>query len=177
MSSINPRPEHGDESIDARQAFRDAMARVAFSVSVVTTDGVAGRAGMTATALSSVSINGPQPVLLVSLSAAARTTKAILENGVFCVNVLSEHSSALADSFAGRAGADGHHRFDGAEWTALETGSPALVGAVAQFDCRVESVTLVDDHSIVFGRVVASAIPEDVRPLVHWHRSYGRLGD
>ena len=72
--------------VDARR-FRDGMSRVAASVHVVTTDGPAGRAGFTATAVAPVT-DSPAS-LLVCIDAAGRSARALAENGVFCVNTLA----------------------------------------------------------------------------------------
>ncbi len=50
---------------DLRQDFLDGMSCVAATVNVVATDGPAGRAGVTVSAMSSVSADTEKPVLLV----------------------------------------------------------------------------------------------------------------
>ncbi len=75
--------------------FRDAMSRVATSVHVVTTDGAAGRFGMTASAVASVS--DMPPTVLVCVNLKAPVNAAIKENDVFCVNALTAHDEAVAD--------------------------------------------------------------------------------
>src|ERR1700748_1116737 len=73
---------------DIRARFIDGMSRAAFCVNVVTTDGPAGRAGVTISAMSSVSADGASPTVLVCIHHQSKTATAILENGTFCVNVL-----------------------------------------------------------------------------------------
>ena len=48
-----------------RQQFLHGMSHAASTVNVVTTDGVAGRHGVTVSAMVSVSADTPQPTLLV----------------------------------------------------------------------------------------------------------------
>ena len=50
----------------SRQEFRDAMARLGAAVNIITTDGAAGRGGITATAVCSVTDD--PPTLLVCLN-------------------------------------------------------------------------------------------------------------
>jgi len=50
----------------SREQFRDAMARLGAAVNIVTTDGTAGRAGFTASAVCSVTDD--PPTLLVCLN-------------------------------------------------------------------------------------------------------------
>src|SRR4051812_12981666 len=81
-------------------AFVSAMAGAATGVNIVTTDGQAGRVGLTVSAMASVSAE--PPMLLVSINRRSPLLAAILENGVFGVSVLGVHHAELADSFAGR---------------------------------------------------------------------------
>lgn len=46
-----------------KDEFLEAMSRAANSVTVVTTDGVAGRLGVTVSAMCSVSVEDPSPLL------------------------------------------------------------------------------------------------------------------
>ena len=166
-----PADRHGETS---RQVFLDSMARVAFSVSVVTTDGPAGQEGMTVTAMASVVVDDSGQTLLVSLHAGGRATRAIVDNGVFCVNVLGERQAALAERFAGRGEQLHGSRFEHATWSRLSTGAPALDGAIASFDCRLRSALPVREHIVVLGDVEATHFA-DGAPLVHWRRAYHLL--
>lgn len=56
-------------SLADKQSFRDAMAHVGAAVNIITTDGPAGRAGFTASAVCSVT-DAP-PTLLVCLNRSA----------------------------------------------------------------------------------------------------------
>src|SRR4030088_3827666 len=86
---------------DIRAQFLDGMSRAAFCVNVVTTDGPAGRAGVTVSAMSSVSADGNSPTVLVCIHHQSRTAAAIVENGVFCLNILRDDQSDIADRFGG----------------------------------------------------------------------------
>ena len=48
-----------------RQSFLEGMSHVASTVNIITTDGPEGRAGVTVSAMSSVSPDTPKPSLLV----------------------------------------------------------------------------------------------------------------
>ena len=85
-------------SVD-RDAFLAAMRQVAATVTVVTTDGLAGRAGATVSAFSSLSADPPS--VLVCLRTDSRIARAVIENGAFCVNVLAEDAVEVARAFAG----------------------------------------------------------------------------
>lgn len=132
--------------------FRDAMARVASAVHVVTTLGPQGRAGLTATAIASVS--DTPPTVLVCVAKLSRTLAAIEASGVFCINTLPGDDLDLAEIFASRRGIEGEARFATRDWAPLTTGAPALSDAVAAFDCRLVEAHDVATHRILIGEVV-----------------------
>ena len=82
------------------QAYRDAMSEIASPVHVIATDGPAGLAGMTVTALASISDH--PPTLLVCVNRSSPSAPRFLENAVFSVNSLGAEDRLLADIFAGR---------------------------------------------------------------------------
>jgi len=152
-------------------SFREAMSRVAEQVHVIATDGPAGRAGATATAVASVS-DAP-PTLLVCLNGASATLAKIRANGRFSVNALPASARDIAGIFAGQGGLEGADRFREADgWRPLE-GSPVLGGALAAFACRVAEARAVGSHVVVFGLVLAVATGGEDRPLLYHRRSYG----
>ena len=72
---------------ELKTIFLEGMSVAATTVNVVTTDGDAGRAGVTVSAMSSVSADTQRPTLLVCINENSSAAAAILENGVFCVNI------------------------------------------------------------------------------------------
>lgn len=156
-----------------RQDFIHAMSRAAATVSVVTTDGDAGRAGVTVSAMTSVSADGEAPTILICVNKGASAANPILVNGRFAVNVLSADQQDLADTFAGRIDAPGDDRFAVGDWTTLATGAPILA-ALASFDCDVQSAELVGTHHVIIGLVRAVRVSEDGAPLIYGMRSYLR---
>lgn len=157
-----------------RERFLEGMSRAATTVSIVTTDGPGGRAGVTVSAMTSVSAEvGVAPTLLVCIHHQSPAAKAIRRNAVFCVNLLRESQSAIAERFAGRV-KDGD-KFSGAQWTTLKTGSPATTEALVSFDCELESVLRQGTHWIFIGRVAGVSIGEERNPLVYANRAYNSL--
>lgn len=157
-----------------RADFLSAMSRAANTVYVVTTDGPAGRAGVTVTALSSVSADVTAPRLLICLHHESSTAQVIRANGAFCVNMLGEGQSDLADRFAGKLGAD-IDRFAKGDWGQAASGLPRLMDAAACFDCRLSEETLVGTHHVIFGAVQEAHAREDVAPLMYFDRAYGAV--
>jgi hypothetical protein len=101
--------------------FREAMSRLGAAVHIVTTQGKAGKAGFTATAVASVS--DTPPTILVCLNRKSQITPVMRENKVFCVNTLASHDEELANVFAGRKGHFMADRFEHGDWATLETGA------------------------------------------------------
>ena len=154
-------------------AFREAMSRLGAAVHVITTAGPGGKTGATATAVCSVS-DAP-PTLLMCLNRRSQTNPIVVENGVFCVNVLGDSGAEIADIFAGRTGVQGSERFANGEWAVLVTGSPVLASAVVAFDCRIIEVRAVASHNVFFGAVEAVRLGPGGPALVYHERAYKRV--
>jgi flavin reductase (DIM6/NTAB) family NADH-FMN oxidoreductase RutF len=157
---------------ELREAFIDAMSRAASMVSIVTTDGAAGRAGVTVSAMSSVSADTTRPTLMVCVNANSTAASAILANGVFCVNFLRDDQSVISDVFAGRSKDRFAEKFDCGEWRAGTTGSPTLVDALAVFDCRIAAAQTIGQHHVLFGEVEAVTTGPEGPALVYALRNY-----
>jgi flavin reductase len=158
---------------DIRSQFLDGMSRAAFCVSVVTTDGPAGCSGVTISAMSSVSADGTSPTILVCIHHQSRTAAAIIENGTFCVNVLREDHSEIADRFGGRVQLEDGDKFAVGRWATGSSRAPRLADAVAAFDCRVASAERVGTHHIFVGEV-QSVTTGSGAALIYADRAYGK---
>src|SRR5271154_1955804 len=156
-----------------RQQFLLGMSHAACTVNVVTTDGAAGRHGATVSAMVSVSADTPQPTLLICIHHKSAVAAALLENGVFCVNVLRDDQSHISDNFAGRRGVRGAAKFNCTEWTTQVTGAPRVVDALVAFDCRVTASERVGSHFVVFGSVQDIFVAGGGAPLIYANRAYG----
>jgi len=154
----------------ARQNFVDAMSAAVTGVNVITTDGAAGRFGLTVSAMSSVSAD--PPMVLACVNRRSPACNAMRANRAFCINVLSAQQRHLADTFAGRP-ADGEpYAFDDAIWTPGRTGVPRLVDAVSTFECVLDTTLDSGSHTIFIGRVVAAS-KGSANPLLYTGRAYG----
>lgn len=152
-----------------RNDFIHAMSRAAATVSVVTTDGPGGRAGVTVSAMTSVSADGEAPTMLVCVNEGGSATGPILTNRRFAINVLEAGQQDLADIFAGRTGAA--DRFEGVEWSPGATGAPILPG-LASFDCDLQQSDLIGTHHVLIGAVREVRVRETGSPLIYGMRSY-----
>ena len=161
---------------DARQQRADfvtAMANAATGVTVVATDGAAGRVAQTVSAMCSVTAD--PPTVLVAVNRRSPLTGAVATNGVFSVSLLSERQAHVSETFAGRpAGGGQPYDFGCASWTRGHSGAPVLDGAAATFDCSVVQTMPVGTHIVFAGRVLASRAGGQV-PLTYHDRRYRRL--
>lgn len=148
--------------------FRDAMARLGAAVHVVTSHGPAGETGFTATAVCSVT--DTPPTLVVCLNRNASAYAAVVENGVLCVNTLASSQQAVSQVFGGKTSMA--ERFASGEWTTLQTGSPVLHGAIANFDCRIVQTLQVGTHDLLICQAVAILCEQDSPGLLYVDRSY-----
>ena len=137
-------------------AFKGAMREVAGAVAIVTTGDAAGRRGLTATALCSLSADPPS--ILVCISKETATHEMIVRNGTFCVNMTASEHTQLALRFSGRDGVHGAEKFSEGRWRELVTGAPVLADAPVAFDCEVVSTVGYRTHSIFIGGVIASQV-------------------
>jgi flavin reductase (DIM6/NTAB) family NADH-FMN oxidoreductase RutF len=168
-------PALAPELPDAALAFRAAMRKLAGAVSVLTVGVGDGRTGLTATSVTSLSVE--PPTLLITINRSGSSIGPVLQERAFAINVLRPHHQAIADQFAGKGGLKGAERYQGGDWTRLETGAPVLADALAAFDCVLEDAIERHSHVIVIGRVVASRITESAQPLLYWAGGYRSLAD
>lgn len=155
----------------AREDYRDAMARLGAAVSIVTTDGPAGRAGFTASAVCSVTDD--TPTLLVCMNRASSAYASVTGNKIVCVNVLSAQQEPLSRLFGGKVPAT--ERFAAAVWSTLETGAPVLADCAVAFDCQIANITTVGSHDVLFCRVVALQTGP-TENLIYLGRGYHSVG-
>ncbi len=167
---------HKDEGrmVDGK-AYRDAMSEIASPVHLIATDGLAGLAGMTVTALASVS-DAP-PILLVCVNRHSPSAQRFIDNGVFSVNSLGVADRPLADIFAGRTHEHFAEKFTHGVWAPGKTGAPLLASALASFECRLIEAKDVATHYVFFGAVEAVLHRTDGASLLYHRRGYDQSLD
>lgn len=168
---MNPQPGIADQGV-SRERFRCAMSRLGAAVNLVTTDGPAGRHGLTVSAVCSVTDEPPS--LLVCINRASGSHRIFETNGSLCVNVLGAQHDALSLRFANRD-LDVEARFSTASWVHRTTGAPVLADALAMFDCRVQSVQVVGTHCVFICRVLDAERGTDAPGLIWFERGFHRI--
>ncbi|WP_353142529.1 flavin reductase [Acinetobacter pragensis] len=152
--------------------FKNAMSLLTSAVNVVTTAGVSGRYGFTASAVCSVT--DTPPTLLVCMNTASRSHEHFIENKILTVNVLGVDHQQISNVFASKMSSD--ERFEYGRWIVLETGAPVLEDALVSFDCEIEQIQEVGTHSIFLCRVAAIQQSEQDQSLVYFNRAYHQVG-
>ena len=153
---------------DVGDAFRQAMRRIASTVSVITAADGDMRGGMTVTSLTSVSLN--PPALLTCINQKTRLHRLLLLSDVFCVNVLHSAQVDLSHAFSGAVPHE--QRFDKGEWAIDAGGIPYLADAQANLFCRRKAFVSYGTHTIFVGEVERVAMRESIDPLVYLDAVY-----
>jgi len=151
-------------------AFRRTMGRFATGVGLLTVQSGTRLHGMTANAISSLSLD---PLLVLACVGKQTTMAGMLRDcGGFAINFLSRDQELVARHFAGaqREGAPPEVHFE--RWQ----GGPRLRGSLAALGCHLQEILEGGDHWVVIGRVVALA--EDgqaAQPLLFFNGRYRLL--
>ena len=154
--------------LDARK-FRDIMGTFTTGVTIVTTMDNETPYGITANSFTSVSLS--PPLVMFCLGKSSTNFEAFMASDCFAVNILSAQQDALSTRFATFDG----DRFDGLNWTTLDTGAPILENVIAAIDCRLEAKHDAGDHVIMLGLVVRAEVKNNEPPLVYFKGGYERL--
>ncbi|WP_262696280.1 flavin reductase family protein [Kordiimonas aquimaris] len=133
--------------------FKKGMRRLAGAVNIVTTTDGSVKAGLTATAVTSLSAEPPR--ILVCVNRAGVTYETIIRGRTLGVSILSMQHKELAMQFAGMTNLSETDRFEKGAWMTDVTGAPLLKNALASFDCDVEDTMNVGSHCIVIGNIRA----------------------
>lgn len=157
-----------------QQDFREAMSYCAAGVYVMTTDGVAGRFGITMTAVTAVT--DTPPTLLLCVNKQSAFGHALLKNGVLCVNVLSAKQQDLAEHFAGLTRLTPAERFEQHIWHRGKTGQLQVEGALAHLHASVALHQEMGTHHVFFVKI------DDIRvsgsqdgALMYFRRAFATL--
>lgn len=160
-----------DGQVDPER-FRSTLGSFATGVSVMTTVLDGEPHGMTASAVSSVSLDPPLVLVCVDRDASMATWA--LDAGMFALSFLADDQADLASTFADPDRPKGAAQFGGVPVRAAATGAPVLDGNVGWVDCRVWSVADGGDHVMLLGEVVDLGSDRD-RPLLYYRGSYGEF--
>ncbi len=150
--------------------FRAALTNLTTAVSIIATNGAAGLAGLTCSAVCGVSDTPATMIACVGRRSAAHDV--IVGNGVFCINCLPATRRDLSQIFAGVGRVPMPERFAPGEWDVLSTGAPVASDALVVFDCKLADMRDVGTHGVLIGIVVATRQNLSAEPLVFQRQQY-----
>ena len=150
--------------------FREALSLIAATVSVVTTDGTAGKRGITVSSMCSVSVDPPSVLICVNHDSGVCQT--IRDNKVICVNVLKSDQAYVSDAFSGRLTDLSRDPFLCASWKKGVTGAPQMINALVNLDCQVKNELQHGTHFIFIGEITNLHTNGPGMPLIYRARSY-----
>ena len=151
-----------------REAFREVIGHFASGVTVITAACEGRDYGMTASAVTSLSLE--PPMLLVCINNRSPTQDAITRSRTFAVSVLAEGQDSVAKHFA-RSTED---KFAGVPTTRGPAGLRLIRDALAVLECEVSDDIVGGTHRVFFGRVVR-AVARPGSPLAYFRGSFGRV--
>lgn len=150
--------------------FAQAMRQLSSGVSIITAGSGAGRIGMTATAVTSLSMTPPS--IIVCLNQDSSAGPLLAQSRTFVVNILAADQIEIGERFAGKGGLKGDARFAGGAWSSGVSGAPVLSGALATIECAREDTILRHTHAILIGRVIRTATLPSKSSLTYWQGNY-----
>jgi flavin reductase (DIM6/NTAB) family NADH-FMN oxidoreductase RutF len=146
------------------------MSRFATGVTVMTCHVDGEPHGMTANAVSSVSLD---PLLaLVCVGHDTEMRRWVREAGAFALSILPAEAQTLSNHFADASRPSGTAQFEAVRTHVARTGAPLLEGALAWLDCEVWKIHDGGDHDIVVGEVVACDVGPDAPALGYYRSGY-----
>jgi flavin reductase (DIM6/NTAB) family NADH-FMN oxidoreductase RutF len=148
---------------DAKQALR----RLASSVSVITCRHGGRDFAMTATAVSALSMEPPSMLVCVNRSAAFHA--ALHQADAFAINVLSRAHVIISRLCSGEAKGDG--RFGVGSWVA-DAAAPVLADAQAAIICRKDMELDYGTHTVFMGPILSISTNGEVDPLIYVDGQY-----
>jgi flavin reductase (DIM6/NTAB) family NADH-FMN oxidoreductase RutF len=157
------------------QSFHAVMRHFPTAVTVVTTATADRSAGMTASSVTSLSLD--PGLLLICVRRSGLFGGLLAESDGFTVNVLQDRQAELAQWFADPERYAVADEFAGVGWRPSRvSGRPVLEGAACVLECRTTELMPGGDHLIVIGQVVACAADPAGQPLLRYQGGYHAVG-
>ena len=156
-------------SFDSKQQRR-IMGMFATGVTVASTLVDGETWGMTANAVTSLSLN--PPLVLLAIDRNSQSHEKFQQGGCFALNILAAEQEEISNRFA----SSGPKDFSGLQYSTAETGAPILAGSLGWVDCRLAETLSGGDHDIFIGQIVAGDAAEGT-PLLFYSGKYARLAE
>lgn len=166
-SAAGTDPTDGDRTATVDR-FKQALRRVASTVTVITAHDGVRLHGMTATAVMSVSME--PPALVICINQRTLLHDILLGAERFCVNVLDEAHIPISAAFSGAKTPE--QRFAEGDWTYEPDGLGILADAQASIICKKTVTVPHGTHSLFIGEVQNVRFRERPAPLIYLNAAY-----
>jgi flavin reductase (DIM6/NTAB) family NADH-FMN oxidoreductase RutF len=153
---------------ELRASFKLAMRRFPAAVSVITAADQTRRHGMTATAVTSLSLDPPSLIVCINRSTLLHDVMTLGRH--FCVNVLRKDQSELSAAFSGALAAEA--RFKLGSWLTSPEGVSYLDDAQINVFCRKVAAVPYGTHTIFIGETEAVKAQDPIEPLIYQDATY-----
>ena len=153
---------------ELKASFKLAMRRFPAAVSVITSADQGRRHGMTATAVTSLSLDPPS--LIACINRTTLLHDIMLHGRHFCVNVLRRDQAALSSAFSGAVAPEA--RFAQGKWLTSVDGVTYLADAQINIFCRKVAAVPYGTHTIFIGEAQAVNVHDPVEPLIYQDATY-----
>lgn len=155
------------------ETFRKVMRRPASTVTLIASRWEEDQAGITATAVCSLSDSPPS--ILVCINKNSYILDVIRKSNAFSVNFLLSEQSDVAEIFAGKTHLKGKERFLEEQWTTSQMGLPVLTNCLFSLDCTVDTISYKYSHSIIVGDIKIIHQNDRSSPLMYADGSFKSL--
>lgn len=154
--------------------YLDALRQLPRAVSVVTFERGPDRLGVTATSLTSLSVE--PPTIMVSFDRAASISPTAATGASFGVSILAASHIELADRFGRGALVEPAADESEGSWVRAASGVMLRSDAIAAFECESEEVIERHGRAIVIGRIRNVFKVGGSGALVYWLGAYNSIG-
>lgn len=148
--------------------MKQAMGRLGAAVTVITSHDENHRYAMTATAVTSLSLD--PPALLVCVNQENGLHKALSGGHGFCVNILFNDQEHISNNCAGVK--KGENKFNEGVWQTGEHKIPYLKDAQASIFCDLDAAHPYGSHCIFIGKVTKIITRDEISPLMFLSGKY-----
>lgn len=149
------------------EEFRNVMGHLISGVSVITTHADDVDYGLTASAVTSVSLD--PPMLLVCVNQNTGTCHAISKTKSFGVNILHAEQGAVGIQFA----TPSDDKFRGIQISRGINHQPLLDDALVSIECLVVEEMKGGTHSVFLAEVQQATISQGKEPLAYYKGKFG----
>lgn len=156
---------------ELQDQMKQAMGRLSASVTVITSHDGTRKYAMTATAVTSLTLD--PPALLVCVNQGNGLHHALSSGFGFCVNILYANQQDISNRCAEQE--KGEEKFDCGNWRQGDDKIPYLEDAQASIFCDLDHSHSYGSHSIFIGKVNKIITRDEISPLMFLAGKYFTL--